>query len=365
MTTKERTSTRTMTRSDWTEEPLAGGGRLLIYEVAGTGFLKYMVRAIVGTLVEVGDGRRSPASLGDLLDSRDRAAAGPTAPPSGLYLVRVDYDAAGPVSFSDEHVSRTAAGNDSERISRRKPRPRGEFRRAPVAHRHHHGRQRPLGGAAPSCRASKGIARASKSVRDAVETSARLGIGALTLYAFSVENWKRPVTEVTALMTLLKRYLRLELDAINRNNIRFQVIGRTDELSARRAAGARGRPGSDRAQYRHAVQHRAELRRPRGNRRRGAPRDSGGRACRRSRRAEVCRIPLHSGPAGSRSADPHERRNARQQLSAVADRVRRDLGHRYALARLPPPPSARSGARVSKTRSPLRRHQAHAGTVTL
>ena len=69
------------------------------------------------------------------------------------------------------------------------------------------------------------------SVRDAVETSARLGIGALTLYAFSVENWKRPVTEVTALMTLLKRYLRLELDTLNRNNIRFQVIGRNEELS--------------------------------------------------------------------------------------------------------------------------------------
>ncbi len=70
-----------------------------------------------------------------------------------------------------------------------------------------------------------------ESVRDAVETSARRGIGALTRYAFSVENGKRPVTEVTALMTLLKRYLRLELDAINRNNIRFRVIGRTDELS--------------------------------------------------------------------------------------------------------------------------------------
>ena len=70
-----------------------------------------------------------------------------------------------------------------------------------------------------------------ESVRDVVETSARLGIRALTLYAFSVENWKRPATEVHALMTLLKRYLRLELDSINRNNIRFKVIGRTDELS--------------------------------------------------------------------------------------------------------------------------------------
>src|SRR5437762_9633006 len=71
-----------------------------------------------------------------------------------------------------------------------------------------------------------------ESVRDVVETSARLGIGVLTLYAFSVENWKRPATEVNMLMTLLKRYLRLELDAINRNNIRFAVIGRTEELAS-------------------------------------------------------------------------------------------------------------------------------------
>src|SRR6266481_10039244 len=61
------------------------------------------------------------------------------------------------------------------------------------------------------------------SVRDVVETAARLGIGVLTLYAFSVENWKRPLTEVNMLMTLLKRYLRLELDAINGNNIKFSV----------------------------------------------------------------------------------------------------------------------------------------------
>src|SRR3954464_8144980 len=50
-----------------------------------------------------------------------------------------------------------------------------------------------------------------EAVRDSVETSARLGIGVLTLYAFSVENWKRPDTEVSALMGLLKQYLRLEL----------------------------------------------------------------------------------------------------------------------------------------------------------
>ncbi len=69
------------------------------------------------------------------------------------------------------------------------------------------------------------------SVRDVVETSARLGIDVLTLYAFSVENWKRPRAEINTLMTLLKRYLRLELSTLLRNNIRFQVIGRKDELA--------------------------------------------------------------------------------------------------------------------------------------
>src|SRR5438552_13128793 len=70
------------------------------------------------------------------------------------------------------------------------------------------------------------------SVRDVVESSARLGIEVLTLYAFSVENWKRPRAEINTLMTLLKRYLRLELTTLLTNNIRFQVIGRKDELSA-------------------------------------------------------------------------------------------------------------------------------------
>ena len=68
------------------------------------------------------------------------------------------------------------------------------------------------------------------SVRDVVETSARLGIEVLTLYAFSVENWKRPRAEVNTLMMLLKRYIRLELSTLLQNNIRFHVIGRPEEL---------------------------------------------------------------------------------------------------------------------------------------
>jgi undecaprenyl diphosphate synthase len=53
----------------------------------------------------------------------------------------------------------------------------------------------------------------------------------LTLYAFSVENWKRPAAEISMLMMLLKRYLRLELNTLLKNDIRFQVIGRIEELS--------------------------------------------------------------------------------------------------------------------------------------
>jgi undecaprenyl diphosphate synthase len=70
-----------------------------------------------------------------------------------------------------------------------------------------------------------------ESVRETVEGSARLGIKVLTLYAFSVENWKRPAAEVSTLMMLLKRYLRSELNTLLRNNIRFKVIGRIEDLS--------------------------------------------------------------------------------------------------------------------------------------
>ena len=68
------------------------------------------------------------------------------------------------------------------------------------------------------------------AVRDVVETSARLGFDVLTLYAFSVENWKRPAAEVSVLMELLKRYLRVELRTLLSNDIRLRVIGQYGEL---------------------------------------------------------------------------------------------------------------------------------------
>jgi len=68
------------------------------------------------------------------------------------------------------------------------------------------------------------------SVRDIVESCRRLGIEALTLYAFSTENWKRPKLEIRTLMRLLKEYIRMETRNVHENNIRFQAIGRIHAL---------------------------------------------------------------------------------------------------------------------------------------
>ena len=70
------------------------------------------------------------------------------------------------------------------------------------------------------------------SVRDTIEASCRLGLDALTLYAFSVENWKRPRAEVETLWGLLERYVREELGRLKSNNVRFQAIGRIEQLPA-------------------------------------------------------------------------------------------------------------------------------------
>ncbi len=69
-----------------------------------------------------------------------------------------------------------------------------------------------------------------RAVRQVVEACARLGVSCLTLYAFSVENWKRPRTEVKLLMDLLREYLKKEIVELNKNNIRFGAIGRIGSL---------------------------------------------------------------------------------------------------------------------------------------
>lgn len=80
------TTVRTLTRS------VVGESQgLLLYEVEGDGFLRHMVRAIVGTLVDVGRGTRRPFEVSSLLENGTRAEAGATAPAHGLFLVRVEY----------------------------------------------------------------------------------------------------------------------------------------------------------------------------------------------------------------------------------------------------------------------------------
>ena len=71
----------------------------------------------------------------------------------------------------------------------------------------------------------------AESVRAIIDTCARLEIKAVTLYAFSTENWKRPKQEVSGLMSMLKHYLRKELQEVRKHNIRFIPIGNIDGLA--------------------------------------------------------------------------------------------------------------------------------------
>jgi undecaprenyl diphosphate synthase len=71
-----------------------------------------------------------------------------------------------------------------------------------------------------------------KAVRETTEACAELGIKHLTLYAFSTENWNRPQTEVSALMTLLLKTIKLEIKTLNKNDIRLRAIGDIDMLPA-------------------------------------------------------------------------------------------------------------------------------------
>jgi tRNA pseudouridine38-40 synthase len=81
-----RTPVRTVTQAAW-----RAAGELCRFEIVGNAFLQHMVRIIVGTLLEVGRGKRSPADVATILDSRDRRRAGKTAAPHGLCLVAVEY----------------------------------------------------------------------------------------------------------------------------------------------------------------------------------------------------------------------------------------------------------------------------------
>jgi tRNA pseudouridine38-40 synthase len=93
-----KSDVRTTERTIFSLEIEAGGDGEILFQVEGAGFLRHMVRIVVGTLLQVGRGRRPPGDVAEVLAGRDRRAAGPTAPAHGLTLVEVRYaDPAAPL----------------------------------------------------------------------------------------------------------------------------------------------------------------------------------------------------------------------------------------------------------------------------
>jgi tRNA pseudouridine38-40 synthase len=83
---------------------------IIVYEISGDGFLRHMVRNVVGSLVEVGRGRRSAEWIGEVLAGRDRSRAGPTAPARGLFLTTVEYgERTPPIASAEELLAKLAA----------------------------------------------------------------------------------------------------------------------------------------------------------------------------------------------------------------------------------------------------------------
>ena len=174
------------------------------------------------------------------------------------------------------------------------------------------------------------------AVRQAVEACARLGVPYLTLYAFSVENWKRPHTEIKLLMGLLREYLKKEIGELNRQNIRLEVIGRIQELPkpvlqdlqnaldrTRQNTGLRlvlALNYGARAELVDAVQELLAYAKRNG-----------------SITVDESLLSEHlytRGFAGPRPADPHQRGIAPEQFSPLASGLRGTLGHGNALAGL-------------------------------
>ena len=111
----------------------------------------------------------------------------------------------------------------------------------------------------------------AKAVRACVEGCARRGVEALTVFAFSSENWQRPEDEVTRLMELFVEAIDKEVDELHRNGIRVRFIGDVPRLRPALRRENRGRRGADRAEHPHDLLRRGLLRRALGHRRGHAP----------------------------------------------------------------------------------------------
>src|SRR2546429_414875 len=168
--------------------------------------------------------------------------------------------------------------------------------------------------------ARRGLPRAAghragaDAVRRVVEVAPDQGVTALTLFAFSADNWKRPPTEVAALMRLFARHLHTETPRLVENGVRLEVVGRRDRLPAPRAsggsAGCRKRRPDERA-------HRANETRPGGLGYGRRPGDRGRRAAARDT-VGAERVPLYCGACGGgrvAGVSAPDRRRARRALA--------------------------------------------------
>lgn len=184
-----------------------------------------------------------------------------------------------------------------------------------------------------------------KAAREIIESCARLQLPCLTLYAFSLENWRRPQAEVDFLMRLLREYLKRELPTIHKNNIRLLIIGRSEQLpeairkDIQSAMSVTAKNTGMKLVVALNYGGRAELvdafnallQQVRAN----------GMAAFQADEQTISEH-LYTAASRSRLAHPHQRRNARQQFSALANRLRRNLRHRNSLAGFFPREASRS-----------------------
>ncbi len=168
-----------------------------------------------------------------------------------------------------------------------------------------------------------------EAIRRVVEAAPEQGVGTLTLYAFSSDNWRRPKTEVSALMALLRFYLANEIEALVRNGVRLTVIGRRDRLpdgiAAAIARAEAATANGDALHLRIAIDYSA----------RDAILDAAARAAdlTRSHPRELLRADhRRAKPARRRPHHPHQRREAAVRLPALGRRLCRVALHRADVA---------------------------------
>ena len=171
------------------------------------------------------------------------------------------------------------------RLSRGGARPPGQFRSAAIAHRDHHGRQRPLGVAPPSSarRGTSGRHQRRPRNRRSVGAARHRRPHAVRLLDSRTGSGRK--RKSATLMALLKRYLRIELGTLLQNNIRFRVIGRARDLAPDIQNELADAGPSHGEEHGAALQHRAQLQRPRRDHRRRAAMIEAGRPGHGDRRA--------------------------------------------------------------------------------